>query len=92
MIHSMNHVFDIGFTFSGFPCWSMDTQEEAVLGCPGWLPGQAECSCVTDRAAWFLLPASASPVVWRLDLQQQETPQYVPYSPGALPYNWFAAA
>ena len=64
----MNHFLDTGFTFSGFPYWSMDIQEGVALGCPGWQRGQAGHSCVTVRAAWCLLPASASLAAWRLDL------------------------
>jgi len=69
----MKHVDDTGFTFSGFPYWSMDIQGEVVLGCPGWRPAQAECCYVTDRAAWCPLPASASLEAWKLDLQHQDT-------------------
>jgi len=72
----MKHVIDTGFTFSGFPYWSMDIQGEVALGCPGWLPEQAERYYVTHRAAWCPLPASASLEAWRLDLQQQYTGSY----------------
>jgi hypothetical protein len=76
LIRSTKHLDDTGFTFSGFPYWSMDIQGEVALGYPGWLPGQAERYCVTVRAAWCPLLASVSLAAWRLDLQQQYTGSY----------------
>ena len=76
LIRSMKHFVATGFTFSGFPYWSMDIQGEAALGCRGWLQAQAERCCVTAHRAWCPLLASASLAAWRLDLQQQYPGSY----------------
>lgn len=82
-VGSLNHT---GLTFSGCLYWSTGIQEGAALGCPRWRPGQTERSCATVHAAWYLLPAWASPVAWRLGLQHGQ-PRFVSCTTTFCSYN-----